>query len=111
MDMPDMRNHKSNKIKKMSIWEDCKQYEALPFYGFPVKPSFKDGIIIFHFPEGYKPSGSQTKEVAKNLAKRFNGQILEASPKWVRVAIDPAMIDELLGELFYNDYMDCKDFD
>lgn len=43
----------------MSIWADCEEHDAVPFFGFPVKPSFKDDKITFDFPIGYEPNGSQ----------------------------------------------------
>lgn len=37
----------------MSIWNDCEEFNAVPFYGFPVRPHFKNGVITFEFPLGY----------------------------------------------------------
>ena len=69
----------------MSIWEKCEEHSAVPFYGFPLKPSFKDGIIIWEFPEGYAPNGSQTKEVSEKLKELTGGEIIEVTDKIIKV--------------------------
>ena len=69
----------------MSIWEKCEEYNAVPFFGFPLKVSFKNGSIVWEFPEGYAPNGSQTKEVAEKLKEFTGGDILEVTDKLIRI--------------------------
>lgn len=88
----------------MSILNKCKEYEALPFYGFPVKPSFEEGNIVFEFPEGYSPNGSRTQEVADKLARIVSGDIIKVTPNIVKVK--PNM--EMFGELIYGIYINSK---
>ena len=89
----------------MSIWNDCEDYDAFPFYGFPVKPSFKDGFVIFEFPLGYEPNGSQTQEVVNNLIKMFGDDKKckenVVTDKLVKIKIDN---DKLAYEI-YRHYM------
>lgn len=51
----------------MSIWYDCEEFKAVPFYGFPLIPKIENDFIIFEFPKGYTPHGSKTNEVAQKL--------------------------------------------
>lgn len=90
----------------MSIWEDCKQYKAFPFYGFPVIPRIVEGFIEFEFPLGYEPNGSKTGEVSKNLTKMVGIKSKQAmiSNNLVRVRIDEAK----LAELIYEHYLETQ---
>lgn len=85
----------------MSIWEKCKEHNAVPFYGFPVRPSFKNGVIILEFPEGYAPNGSQTKEVAENLREFTGGDIIEVTDKTIKVLPN----EKYLGVVIFNSFM------
>ncbi len=88
----------------MSIWNDCEKYDAVPFYGFPVVPSLKDGIVTFEFPIGYNPDGSKTKEVAKKIHELYGGEIIEVTTKLVRVKIEMNQ----LGYILYKYYLDSN---
>lgn len=88
----------------MSIWEKCEEHKAMPFYGFPVKPSFEDGLVKFEFPEGYAPNGSKTQEVAEKIKRLFNGEIIVVTDNIVKVKID----QEVLGYVIYRHFMDSK---
>ena len=87
----------------MSIWNECEEYNAMPFYGFPVKPFVKDGFIIFEFPIGYDPNGSQTKEVAAKLrtlcGKKHKDNVV--TTKMVKIKLD----ENKLAILIYNGYL------
>lgn len=85
----------------MSIWEDCEEHGGVPFFGFPVKPSFKDGVFQFEFPLGYEPNGSQTKEVAEKLNEMLGGEIIQVTDKIIQVRVDP----EKLSYVIYDQYM------
>ena len=85
----------------MSIWEKCKEHNAVPFYGFPVRPSFKNGVIVFEFPEGYAPNGSQTKEVAEKLREFTGGDIIEVTDKIIKVLPN----EKYLGVVIFNSFM------
>ncbi len=88
----------------MSIWNDCKEYDAVPFYGFPVKPYFKGGIFIFEFPLGYAPNGNQTQEVADNLIGILGGEIVEVTDKSVMIKIDEEALAYSLYGLYLKTY-------
>jgi hypothetical protein len=89
----------------MSIWNDCEKFNAVPFYGFPVKPHFEDGVITFDFPLGYKPNGSQTQEVADKLQKLFKGEILEVTENCVIVKVN----EDTLRYVIYQHYLNYAD--
>jgi hypothetical protein len=89
----------------MSIWNDCEEFNAVPFYGFPVKPNFENGVITFEFPLGYKPDGSQTQNVADKLQKLFKGEVLEVTEKLVKVKVN----EDTLKYVFYRHYLDYAD--
>ncbi len=88
----------------MSIWEDCEKYDAVPFYGFPVKPSFENGLIVWEFPIGYEPNGTQTQEVAEKLQKIVGGEIVEVSDKIIKIKPEQTK----LGYLIYKVFLDEK---
>ena len=86
----------------MSIWKNCELLNAVPFYGFPVIPHFENNILTFKFPLGYKPNGSQTKEVAEKLQKLFKGEVLEVTENIIKVKVD----EDTLKYVFYQYYLD-----
>jgi hypothetical protein len=88
----------------MSIWADCEEFDALPFMGFPVKPSVKDNVVTFEFPKGYAPNGSQTQDVADRLARILEGEVLEVTDKLVRVSFD----ETNLGTIIYSHYIENR---
>jgi hypothetical protein len=69
----------------MSIWEKCQEHNAVPFFGFPVKPTFKNGVIIWEFPEGYAPNGDKTSDVAKKLQEFTGGDLIEVSQNVIKI--------------------------
>jgi hypothetical protein len=87
----------------MSIWNDCKQFQAVPFYGFPVIPKLEGDFIIFEFPKGYEPNGSKTKEVAEKLIELCGSDCTDnlITNKIVKVKLSA----EKLPYLIYNMYM------
>ena len=85
----------------MSIWEKCEEHKAVPFFGFPLKPDFIDGLIVWEFPEGYAPNGDQTKEVAEELKVFTGGEIIEVTNKTIK--IKPKQ--EQLGYVIYKAFM------
>jgi len=85
----------------MSIWEKCREYSAVPFFGFPLRISFKDGIIVWEFPEGYAPNGSQTKDIAEKLKEFTGGKIIEVTDKLITVK--PS--EEYLAVIIYKAFM------
>ena len=90
----------------MSIWNDCEEFQAVPFYGFPVVPKIESDFIIFEFPKGYEPNGSKTNEVAKNLVKLCGIDCDEnvITDKIIKIKIS----SEKLPYLIYNMYMDSR---
>jgi hypothetical protein len=86
----------------MSIWEDCEKHGAVPFYGFPVKPKLENGLIIWEFPIGYEPNGSQTKEVAEKLHKIVGGELIEVTDKVIKIKPE----ETKLGYLIYKAFLD-----
>lgn len=76
----------------MSIWNKCEKYGAVPFFGFPVIPKFEDDMIIFEFPEGYDPHGSETQRVAEVILGMIGKSIVEVTDKVVKVSIDNALL-------------------
>ncbi len=88
----------------MSIWDKCQEYNAMPFYGFPLSASFKDGIIIWEFPEGYAPNGSQTKEVANKLKAFVGGEILEVTDNIIRIKPN----EKHIGAIIVSSFMASK---
>jgi len=88
----------------MSIWDDCKLYEALPFFGFSVKPSIINGFIVFYFPEGYEPNGSKTIEVAKQLIKLCGKKDSEneITDKKVKIKIDNKKMSYIIYDSIIN---------
>jgi hypothetical protein len=88
----------------MSIWEECQEHNAVPFFGFPVKPSFKNGLIIWEFPLGYTPNGSKTKLVAEKLCELTGGDIIEITDKMVKVL--PS--EKYLGVMIFAAFMQSK---
>ncbi len=85
----------------MSIWEKCEEHKAVPFFGFPMVPSFGSGILKFKFPEGYVPNGSQTQEVAEQLAKFVGGEIITVTDNLVEVKAS----DDYITSIIYNKFM------
>jgi hypothetical protein len=92
----------------MSIWTDCEEYNAVPFYGFPVKPSFDNDIITFEFPIGYEPNESQTKKVAQTLQKMFRGKILEITDKIVKVKLSKNSLSNIIYEYYLDNANDFE---
>jgi hypothetical protein len=84
----------------MSIWSDCEEFDAVPFYGFPVRPQFENDIITFEFPKGYEPNGSQTQSVAEKLQKLFNGEIIEVTENVVRVKVGKNSLNYVLYKCY-----------
>lgn len=85
----------------MSIWEKCGEYKAVPFFGFPMRPSFKDGIVTFEFPEKYTPNGNQIQEVAEKLAKFLHGEIITVTDNIVKIKAS----DDAIASTIYNKFM------
>lgn len=87
----------------MSIWNDCEQFQAVPFYGFPVIPKLEGDFIIFEFPKGYEPNGSKTIEVAEKLIELCGSDCTDnlITNKIVKVKLSA----EKLPYLIYNMYM------
>ncbi len=52
----------------MSIWNDCKETDSKPFYGFPIQINIKDNKLLVNFPKGYKPNGNKIQEVANKFS-------------------------------------------
>mgnify|MGYP000222717524 CR=1 FL=1 len=90
----------------MSIWEKCEEHDAVPFFGFPLKPNFIDGLIVWEFPEGYEPNGDQTKEVAEELKTFTNGEIIEVTNKTIKIKPN----QDRLGYFIYKAFMDKNAF-
>jgi hypothetical protein len=88
----------------MSIWADCQEHNAVPFFGFPVKPSFKNGLIIWEFPLGYAPNGSQTQVVAEKLREFTGGDIVEVTDKVVKVLPN----EKYLGVVIFTAFLQSK---
>lgn len=86
----------------MSIWDDCRKHKAVPFYGFPLKHSIQNGVLIWYFPDGYEPDESETKEVAGRLLKAVGGELLECTDKIIRIKFDEGE----LSDIIYDWYMD-----
>jgi hypothetical protein len=87
-----------------NIWAKCEKYGAVPFYGFPVIPKVKDGVLILEFPEGYHISNSQTQEVANHLLRILGDSIVEVTDKVVKVSIN----DALLAKFIYTHQFDVE---
>lgn len=87
----------------MSIWNDCEEFQAVPFYGFPVIPKLEGNFIVFEFPKGYEPNGSKTNEVAKKLIELCGSDCAEnlITDKIVKIKLS----DEKLPYLIYDMYM------
>lgn len=85
----------------MSIWEKCRQHNAVPFYGFPLVISFKDGVIIWEFPEGYTPNGDASKQVAEELREFVGGSIVEVSEKRIKILAG----DKHLAVIIYQAFL------
>lgn len=88
----------------MSIYAECEKLNALPFFGFPVRPTVKHNVVTFEFPNGYAPNGSQTQEVADRLAKLLNGEVLNVSDTVVQVSFN----EEELGTIIYSHYLENR---
>lgn len=86
----------------MSIWEKCRQYDAVPFFGFPLRPSFIAGFILWEFPEGYNPNGDKVKEVAEELKKFTNGEIIEVTDKIIKIKPNQSNIGHIIYKAFMN---------
>lgn len=86
----------------MSIWEKCREHNAVPFYGFPLKVSYKDGVITWEFPEGYNPNGSQVQEVAHKLREFVGGSIIEITDKKIKILAGEKHIAVILYQAFLD---------
>ncbi len=88
----------------MSIWTDCEEHEgAVPFFGFPVIPSFDGKILTLDFPKGYKPNGgSKTEEVCNLLVKKFGGKPISFDKNKVVVEIDPETVAYILVDIIFS---------
>ena len=87
----------------MSIWNKLDEYEgSVYFYGFPMKPSIKDGFITFYFPEGYAPNRSQTKSVARDLIKLVGekSEQNEVTDKIVKIKISEVKLACVIYDAF-----------
>jgi hypothetical protein len=84
----------------MSIWEKCEEHNAVPFFGFPLRTSFENGVITWEFPEGYTPNGSQTKEVAEKLMEFTGGEIIEVTDKVIKIKSNDARLADIIYEAF-----------
>jgi len=90
----------------MSIWNDCEEFQTVPFYGFPVIPKLDGEFIIFEFPKGYEPNGSKTKEVAKNLIELCGEEHCDniITDKIVKIKLSK----DKLPYIIYQMYMDSS---
>ena len=87
----------------MSIWEKCRQYNAVHFYGFPLIISFKDGAITWEFPEGYNPNRSQIEEVANKLREFVGGRFVEVTTdKKIKILAN----EKHLAVIIYQAFLD-----
>lgn len=86
----------------MSIWNDCKEFQAMPFYGFPVVLKLEEDFIIFEFPKGYEPNGSQTEKVAKKLIKICGIDCPEniINDKVVKIKLSPIKLPYIIYEVY-----------
>jgi len=96
----------------MSIWNDCEEHNAFPFYGYPVKPEVKDGKLTLDFPLGYNPSSSRSlvkdmKELEKFVIKlcgKKGSRAVEISEKRLVIELD----NDKLSTILYKAIMDGK---
>ena len=73
----------------MSIWSDCKQYNATPFFGFPVLCSMSDDKTFkMEFPKGYSPNGNCTHELSDFVCRLFGEEVLSVSGTEICVLVD-----------------------
>ena len=87
----------------MSIWNKCEKYNARPYFGFPLKVSFKDNIVTLHFPEGYKPNGDRVEALAIELTKLY-GKLISVSKKTIKIKIR----NDILASIIYKDLLDSN---
>lgn len=86
----------------MSIWNDCEELDALPYYGYPIKVTVDKRFITFDFPKGYGGYGG-TEEFKKNAEKKYGTCIL-CTDKKVVVEIDFAKMERVIyNSLFVRD--------
>lgn len=90
----------------MSIWNDCEEFQAVPFYGFPVIPKLEGDFIVFEFPKGYNPNGSKTNKVAKKLIKLCGSNCKEnlITDKIVKVKLSAKKLPYLIYDMYTTYY-------
>jgi hypothetical protein len=84
----------------MSIWNDCEEHNALPFYGYPIIPSVEGDVVTFDFPLGYE-GGYGMKEVAKTLEDILGGEVIMLTDNIVKVKFSP----KEMGYVVYRYYL------
>lgn len=83
----------------MSIWADCEEYHAFPFFGFPVIPSvLGDSILHLKFPKGYAPNGSQTQNLSDFVCALMGEKVLNVSDTEISMKLDPQKLPRVLYE-------------
>lgn len=87
----------------MSIWNDCEEHNALPFYGRPIRPSVEGDVVTFDFPLGYEGSGGM-QGVAKTLENILGGEIIMLTDNIVKVKFSP----KEMGYVVYKYYLQCR---
>jgi hypothetical protein len=92
----------------MSIWNECEEFQAIPFYGFPLVLKLENDFIVFEFPRGYAPNGGQTDKVAKKLIRICGIDCPEniINDKIVKIKLHP----EKLSHIIYEIYMGNSSF-
>jgi hypothetical protein len=90
----------------MSIWNDCEEFDAYPFYGFPVILRLESNLIVFEFPKGYEPNGSQTDKVAKRLINFCGEESTEnvINDKIIKIKLSSEKLSYLIYEMYLNKY-------
>jgi len=88
----------------MSIWDDCEEFQAVPFYGFPVIPKLESDFIIFEFPKGYEPNGSKTNEVAEKLIEICGSNCTDnlITDKIVKIKLSAEKLPYLIYDMYMN---------
>lgn len=82
----------------MSIWTDCKEHHAVPFFGYPVLPRLDGDVFSMVFPEGYTPNGNQMQQLSEKIRRIMGAQIVSVTDTELRIRLASEKVAYVLYE-------------
>lgn len=87
-----------------NIWEKCNQYNAVPFFGFPLIISYKNGAIIWEFPEGI----DKIDNVAEKVRQFVGGSLIEITGNKIRILPSEKHLAVIIYQAFVSNNKSIK---